>query len=694
MARLAIWRLAGDWRRSDAIDRSVMAPLLWSNGAQWRFCQGEGTETAETASRGDAVLLVCRGTLTADDVDFVRACNARDLPVFVMVAGPARPAEALRPLQGAVVAGLVLPDFWHPILGASGGGVDLPLSWVTCPPPSVAADALICGRLGLPLPASPPSVVSSPIICIARDPANVGRIAGALHRIGRKAPLNVTYAAPDPAGMARVLKANGLDGTAIALHGAELLPLLSQASLLLLPQGDAIDDDGACAGWARAALAHGVPVIADSHPALEPVADHLILDDWDRGLLLHCHSSPDEALRRFQAQEHVLHTCSSDQVVASWQAALGPAVQSATGKGRPRHRPRLLVQFDLGQDLDVLLPIVQAVRQRGNMDLRLVMTHWLQTESPRVWERLTGLGLDLTIVERKAARLGGAVDLRDIDAVITAAETTLSAHKAGHALTRQANSKGLQTYTVQHGFENVGLLYKDDQHGPEVGFASRTVFCWCPLDLIPDWVREETRDKLVPVGCSKSTPPPVGMAQLPLSRHWDRVVGVFENLHWHRYDDAYRQDFVSDLTLMAREQPDTLFLVKPHHAGRWLVKNPVLPTDLANLLLVDPTDPEWHDLTAPALLSALDAVITTPSTVALDAARAGRPVAVVAQQLSLPLYQPLPLLADTDDWRQFLTSSLEPGIGLACNEGFLRRILLPGAGAHRIAAHIEADLFG
>jgi ornithine cyclodeaminase/alanine dehydrogenase-like protein (mu-crystallin family) len=48
-----------------------------------------------------------------------------------------------------------------------------------------------------------------------------------------------------------------------------------------------------------------------------------------------------------------------------------------------------------------------------------------------------------------------------------------------------------------------------------------------------------------------------------------------------------------------------------------------------------------------------DLVITTPSTVALDAVQAGKRVAVAAYGLSLPAYEPLPLLNGLQDWRNF-----------------------------------------
>ena len=75
-----------------------------------------------------------------------------------------------------------------------------------------------------------------------------------------------------------------------------------------------------------------------------------------------------------------------------------------------------------------------------------------------------------------------------------------------------------------------------------------------------------------------------------------------------------------------------------------------------NLVLANPIDPLWEPFTASAILQIVDGAITTPSTVALDAALAGKPVAVAAYGLSLSTYSPLPFLHDVKDWNEFIAS--------------------------------------
>ena len=112
-----------------------------------------------------------------------------------------------------------------------------------------------------------------------------------------------------------------------------------------------------------------------------------------------------------------------------------------------------------------------------------------------------------------------------------------------------------------------------------------------------------------------------------------------------------------------------------------------------NLLLANPVDPLWEPFTASAILQIVDGAITTPSTVALDAALAGKPVAVASYGLDLSVYSPLPLLNDFKDWDDFIVSS-----GTRENEmvsrslAFRDRNLLPGDPLPRILQSIHSSI--
>jgi hypothetical protein len=167
--------------------------------------------------------------------------------------------------------------------------------------------------------------------------------------------------------------------------------------------------------------------------------------------------------------------------------------------------------------------------------------------------------------------------------------------------------------------------------------------------LHPD-VLLETRVKCVPVGVPKP-------ASLPsrLTKPGQRVISVFENLHWDRYSDHFRARFLEDLESTAIANSDTHFIIKPHPAGVWLTQRykGTLPS-ISNLVIAAPTAPEWADATAADLIAISDGVITTPSTIAVDAARASLPTAVVSYDLDTSSYSPLQPLRSSDDWTAFV----------------------------------------
>ena len=291
---------------------------------------------------------------------------------------------------------------------------------------------------------------------------------------------------------------------------------------------------------------------------------------------------------------------------------------------------------------------------------------------------------------------GSQPDLLDVKALVTATETTLRPHKAAHALTQQANRNGVHTYTVQHGFENVGLTYFDDlQTSASVEFASHTIFTWGPIAKLHPEARSETKARCIPVGCCKLLEQ---SRHLPAPGNRSRFIAVFENIHWLRYNETYRAQFLSDLDRTARRFPETTFFIKPHPAGKWLTSrfDGVLP-QAENIIIANPDDPQWIPYTSAEVIGLADGVITTPSTVALDAARLGCPVAVIAYNLSLAEYRPLTLIRSTKDWEGFLQSLEHPRETEVLKRNaseFLDAVLIPGDAVGRILSQILGDVQG
>lgn len=378
-----------------------------------------------------------------------------------------------------------------------------------------------------------------------------------------------------------------------------------------------------------------------------------------------------------------------------WQRVVDQAARRSLC--RPSEGPErihVVAFMDLIQDLDVLLPILDRLHADPRFALRVCITDWLDTVSPRVVRELLRRDIFPEIVTKKEILHGLKPDLDAVAALITASETSHPAHRVPFALTRRANAAGIPTYTMQHGLENIGLTYfaPDPEHPGPIRFASSTILTWGPVERLPDQVTPQTRARCFAAGTTK--PADAAGTALPLDRGAGPVVAVFENLHWGRYPESYRDAFIRDLREAATARPEATFLVKPHHAGRYLGKNPGLLADApGNVVLADPVSPIWEPHTAGSIIGAADAVITTPSTVALDAARAGRPVAVAGYGLDLPVYGPLPILESIEDWHEFIDAAAGDGANLAARmAAFRERHVVEGDAVGRIVERIAADV--
>lgn len=361
--------------------------------------------------------------------------------------------------------------------------------------------------------------------------------------------------------------------------------------------------------------------------------------------------SASDLARRFAPQ--IDRALSEQQWADIMERALKLAAESRL-KDSPR-KLKILMVMDLIQDLDVLLPIVDRMRIDDRFSVTVAITDWLDRVSPRVSTELFNRSVAPLIITKKDAIEGSAPDLSRVDALITACETNHPAHRVPHAIVRRANDRSIPTYTLQHGLENIALTYFEpyaDHDGP-IEIASSEILTWGPVEKLPADVSPSIRARCFAVGTSK--PRHINEVKLPLSGCNGPVIGIFENLHWERYTDSYRQAFINDLLLVAQFRETTTFVLKPHHAGMYLSKNSDrLSNAPRNIILADPSTPPWEAFTASAIIGSVDAVITTPSTVALDAALADRAVAVAGYGLELPVYEPLPILTNAESWLTFI----------------------------------------
>ena len=379
-----------------------------------------------------------------------------------------------------------------------------------------------------------------------------------------------------------------------------------------------------------------------------------------------------------------------------WTGIMEQAVQRASSisLNDKRLRVEVLVLMDLIQDLDVVLPIVERMLKDPRFVLTVAITDWLDSVSPRVSRELISRSVSPLVVTKKDVIKGLDPDLVGINAVITACETNHPAHRVPHALVRRANSRAIPTYTLQHGLENVGLTYFEpysDHDGP-IKMDSSTILTWGPVEQLSAEVNPSMRARCFAVGTPK--PSQTGWRQLPIYPKPHFVVAVFENLHWERYSDRYREAFIQDLFDAAAARPMITFLLKPHHAGKYLAKNSHrLMGAPANIVLADPSMSVWEPYTAGAIICSVDVVITTPSTVALDSARAGRAVAIIGNDMELPVYEPLQILDSAISWLSFIdeVSAASDSQQSRLTE-FCSRHVIEGDAVGRILDRIAADV--
>ena len=327
-------------------------------------------------------------------------------------------------------------------------------------------------------------------------------------------------------------------------------------------------------------------------------------------------------------------------------------------------RRRVLAFIDLPQDVEVMMPLFMLglPDYRDGWDLKIRVSRWLKAAHPQAIAQLKAPGLKFRFVRRREVIDGGEPDLRGVQAVLTASESSHPAHAAGHALALRARAAGVRTYTLQHGLENVGLGM-----GPPGEIASDVFFCWFPPGMTAS-LPGTFRRKLVHVGRPRYE------LWAPVEQRY--AVGVFENLHAAHYGEADRQAFVRGVEALAATGAP--ILLRPHPAGCWSAG-----LDLGawpNVTLAT-------DGSGQAAVASVARVITTPSTVVLDAAQADRPVALAGDGGAL--YRPFPVLGAPAEWAAFARSAEDQA---GERTAFLDRVLMPGHAVNRILTIIQDDL--
>jgi hypothetical protein len=433
-------------------------------------------------------------------------------------------------------------------------------------------------------------------------------------------------------------------------------------------------------------LCHGVPVVATHTPALDPLHECITFDDFENGLRRYL-TDGQYAQRHVRLGQQTVEKLYGQQAIGGQWNDLAHAVLAGYREKQSSRSPQIILAIQLPQDIELARPILKEAKVRS-----IQCAVWTSLEAMKRWPQISAtisaLGLDRRIFPEDLNGFSAEMFPVSAFALVTVTETTLNPHRFTHRLTKFANSVGLYTATMQHGYENVGLTYTDDVHDiGRVRFASRRIYTWGNFETLHPNIPKETRDKCLPVGCPK----PISVTQADPAQWFTvekPVIGVFENLHWKRYTDEYREFFLEGVQRLADAFPEVVFLIKPHNAGMWLTNRyEGEKPESDNLVIADPADLKWANVTAPQLLGHLAAVITTPSTVALDAARVELPTAIVAHKLNLENYDPLTLIRDNESWSRFVSQTLHLNAQHSLRQRsrqFAERVVLSGDAVSRI----------
>lgn len=469
---------------------------------------------------------------------------------------------------------------------------------------------------------------------------------------------------------------------------------LDRAAVAVIP--NSLDAFSICKSSNRAVLAllSGVPVVATRTPALEALAPCIVLDDFRGGLELYL-GDPARAADDVDRARPLIEALYGPQLIGDrWQKVLEQARPDALNACAP---PELAVVIQSPLDWPLLRPVVNEAIQRGRSVVAVVsadMPSGMSAVSAAVLAQGAGI---VALTTRAAAEFVFPASIRWL---LSASESSLYPHRLAHALTERARTSGIFTATLQHGFECPGLTYHDNFHSArKIHFSSQRIYLWSPVSRLCPEVPAATVERCLVVGCPSGAEPAESVetlrdADAPL------VVGIFENLHWHRYSPADRQSFIDGVIAAAKRFPTVQFRLRAHPSGQWLAGDEARPLrSIKNVGVLMPDELPIADDFHERLFAGLTAVISTPSSIVIQASSRALPVAVFTGSLATApvCYDPLTSLRLPDDWLNFVQTLHSAHLARKLrrkSRAFFDLAIHPGDAAPRIVDDLVAHIGG
>lgn len=333
--------------------------------------------------------------------------------------------------------------------------------------------------------------------------------------------------------------------------------------------------------------------------------------------------------------------------------------------------------IDLVQDTEFILPLAQEC-QRQKTKYRVFISRQACLNSPSLLSNLKKEKISFNVEPTQSSLRYKLLSwmpwpsLQGITDFLTAVETSASPHRLASSIVQTANQSGIRTFTLQHGFENIGLTYSDQEYPiKNIRIESQHILIWGPSDTLHKDLPLEVRNRCVPVGIAKNYPTVNHSAGHYVKQNI--VVGIFENLHWSRYDNDFRSQFISLIESIPKNFPDYKFCLKPHPAGNWInsrFKGALTVEN--NVVIYNSTHTKQHGLSNNDFINQCDIVITTPSSVAIDGIVCQKPTLVIGYGLNLQNYRPIDIASSNKDIFEFVKdASVDPSIYIERGRAFL-----------------------
>ena len=397
----------------------------------------------------------------------------------------------------------------------------------------------------------------------------------------------------------------------------------------------------------------GIPVVATLTPGLKELESVIYCGNPYENLM-DCLMESKNTQEKLRKSKKIIRECFGPATIR--HAALNAFTNAKASNIKKLDSSKIVIALNLIQDFEMAKPLVDALKAQGR-SYAVWVSFSLAKKSRKVLGWLTQDEIPYFCLPDDQASSVKALYLEyGVESFLTMAETNLGPHKFTNTLTQVANEMGIKTFTFQHGYENIGITYSDEIHNiKKIDIAANHILTWGASETFHPDIKPDIQSKIIPVGCLK---PATALEQIPtlLDERQGVIVGVFENLHWHRYSKAYQELFMDSLDKASVEFPNVTFFIKPHPAGMWLTSRykGELPSQ-ANIIIANPEDPKWDEPLLNDYLRRLDAVISTPSTVVLDSARAGLPTLVCGFDLKLEKFSSLKIASETQDWLDFVS---------------------------------------